>query len=266
MNDVLGRILQHKQEEILRLRKRYSPTALRERAAAAGPVRGFKAALSKTVAAGRPAVIAEIKKASPSKGLIRADFEPARIARQYAAGGAAALSVLTDRAFFQGAGEDLTDARAACELPALRKDFLIDPLQIAEARALAADAVLLIAAALSAAQMNGLAACAREFGLEVLVEIHGAGELDAVLAADLLPQALLGINNRDLRSFETRLATTLELLPHLPAGCEVVSESGIAAAADIARLRTAGVQRFLVGESLLREDDPGVALRRLIGG
>jgi indole-3-glycerol phosphate synthase len=172
--------------------------------------------------------------------------------------------VLTDERFFQGHADHLVAARAACALPVIRKDFLIDPLQVLEARALGADCVLLIAAALSAVQLAELHACARECGLDVLVEIHDAAELAQVLGADLRGDYLLGINNRSLRTFETRLETTLELLPHLPAGMDVVTESGIASAADVARMRAAGVQRFLVGESLMRQPDPGVALQALL--
>ncbi|MBX6421227.1 MAG: indole-3-glycerol phosphate synthase TrpC [Nevskia sp.] len=264
MSDLLERILERKREEAAALRRRYSPNALAELARAAEPPRGFQAALARGVAAGGAAVIAEIKKASPSKGLIRADFRPGWIAEQYAAGGAACLSVLTDREFFQGANDDLSEARRACALPALRKDFMIAPLQIVESRAIGADAVLLIAAALSVMQMNELAACAAELGLDVLVEIHDAAELETVLQAQLLPGALLGINNRNLRSFETRLETTLELLPRLPAGCTVVAESGLATRADLERLAQAGVRRYLIGESLMRQANPGAALRALL--
>jgi len=264
VSDILEKILDHKRDEITKLRKAYSENALRERAAEADAPRGFRAALTRTVAAGTAAVIAEIKKASPSKGLIREDFDPAWIACEYAGGGAACLSVLTDRDFFQGANEYLQAARTACTLPAIRKDFMITPLQIVEARAIGADAILLIAAALSPAQMNELAACAGELGLDVLVEIHNAEELSAVHAARLLPQALLGINNRNLRSFETRLETTLDLLPMLPSHCEVVTESGIGSSDDIKRMRDAGVHRFLVGESLMRQPSPGDALRALL--
>jgi indole-3-glycerol phosphate synthase len=264
MSDLLERILERKREELVALRKRYSPQALEELARVAPPARGLKRRLAQTVAAGRPAVIAEIKRASPSKGLIRADFDPAALARAYQDGGASALSVLTDRAFFQGAPDHLQTARAAVTLPVLRKDFLIDPLQVLEARALGADAVLLIAQALSAERLRELAACARAWALDVLVEIHHADELERVLAAELLPAALLGINNRNLRTFETRLETTLELLPRLPAHCEVVAESGLATRTDLSRLAHAGVRRYLIGESLMRQPDPGAALRALI--
>lgn len=264
MTDILTTILARKREEVAALYKRYSEQALRDEAEACGAVRGFRQALGRIAAEGRAAVIAEIKKASPSRGLIRTDFNPTALALAYQRGGAACLSILTDRDFFQGAPEYLVQARAACRLPALRKDFIVDTLQVFEARALGADCVLLIAAALSAAQMNELSACAGETGMDVLVEIHNAGELEAVQAAQLLPQALLGINNRNLRTFETRLETTLGLLPALPAGTEVVTESGIATAADVRRMRNAGVHRFLVGESLMRQPDPGAALAALV--
>jgi indole-3-glycerol phosphate synthase len=261
--DILARILAVKQEEIAALRRRRSAAQLREQAAAQPPVRGFIAALDRVVADGQAGVIAEIKKASPSKGLIRADFDPAWLAQEYASGGAACLSVLTDQRFFQGHDDCLVAARAACTLPVIRKDFLVDPLQLVEARAIGADCVLLIAACLSGAQLQELHACARELTLDVLVEIHDGAELDQVLRADLREGWLLGINNRNLRSFETRLETTLELLPRLPAGTRVVTESGIATPADVARLRAAGVHRFLIGESLMRQPRPGAALRAL---
>jgi indole-3-glycerol phosphate synthase len=260
--DVLGRILAHKGQEVATLRKKFSPQALQDLAAVQSAPRGFAARL-RAVASGGPAVIAEIKKASPSRGLIRANFDPAWLAQDYAQGGAACLSVLTDERFFLGSAEHLGQARAACALPVLRKDFTVDALQVFEARALGADAILLIAAALSAAQMNELAAAAAAQGLDVLVEIHSHAELEQVQRAGM-PGALLGINNRDLRTFETRLETTLELLPHVPPGMDVVTESGIAAADDVRRMQAAGVQRFLVGESLMRAESPGAALRALL--
>ncbi|TXH06375.1 MAG: indole-3-glycerol phosphate synthase TrpC [Nevskiaceae bacterium] len=264
MSDILEKILAVKCDEIAALKRRASLAALREQALARGAARGFARALHDKVAAGGAGVIAEIKKASPSKGLIRADFEPAWIAREYEQGGAACLSVLTDRQFFQGHDDFLKAARAACALPVIRKDFLIDVHQVVEARAIGADCVLLIAAALSKAQLNELHGCARESGLDVLVEIHDRAELGQVLDAGLGRDWLLGINNRNLRTFETRLETTLDLLPLLPAGCEVVTESGIGAPADVARMRAAGVQRFLIGESLMRQPRPGAALAALI--
>lgn len=262
--DILERILAVKREEIAALRCRASAAQLHEQAAGQAPVRGFIAALERVVAAGRAGVIAEIKKASPSKGLIRADFDPAWLAQDYASGGAACLSVLTDERFFQGHKEALVAARAACTLPVIRKDFLVDPLQIIEARAMGADCVLLIAACLSGTQLRELHACAREQALDVLVEIHDGAELDQVMHADLRDGWLLGINNRNLRSFETRLETTLELLPRLPPQTAVVTESGIATPADVARMRAAGVHRFLIGESLMRQPRPGAALSALL--
>jgi indole-3-glycerol phosphate synthase len=262
--DILEKILSVKRDEITSLRARTSEAALRAQAVGADPPRGFIETLRRKVAGGEAGVIAEIKKASPSKGLIRADFDPPWLAREYESGGAACLSVLTDERFFQGANDYLIAARAACALPVIRKDFLIDAMQIIEARAIGADCVLLIAAALSIAQMGELAACAWELGLDVLVEIHDGVELDAVLRSGILPRALLGINNRNLRTFETTLATTLDLLPSLPAGCEVVTESGIGTVTDVTLLRKAGVHRFLIGESLMRQPRPGEALRRLM--
>jgi len=266
MADVLDRILAVKREEIALLKRRYSAASLRDLAAAQSAPRGFCNALRAKVAGGDAGVIAEIKKASPSKGLIRADFDPAWLAGEYVQGGAACLSVLTDEQFFQGHNDYLAAARDACALPVIRKDFLIDELQVLQARALGADCVLLIAAALSPQRLADLQACAQASGMDVLVEIHDAVELEQLLQAGLRNGYLLGINNRNLRTFATRLETTLELLPHLPAGAEVVTESGISAPADVARMRAAGVQRFLIGESLMRQPSPGAALRELLQG
>ena len=262
--DILDAILERKREEIAALRKRHTMTTLNEMAQAQSAPRGFIRALTAKVQAGGAGVIAEIKKASPSKGLIRADFDPAWIAREYEQGGAACLSVLTDEQFFQGHNDYLVAARAATALPVIRKDFLVDALQIAEARAIGGDCVLLIAAALSKMQMAELHACALEHGLDVLIEVHDGKELDQVMSAGLKGPWLLGINNRNLRTFETRLETTLDLLAGLPLGCEVVTESGIGSPTDVQRMRTAGVQRFLVGESLMRQPSPGAALKSLI--
>lgn len=262
--DVLDRILTRKRDEIALLNRRYARSALEDLARRTDAPRGFIAALTAAVSAGRAGVIAEIKRASPSKGLIRTDFDPAWIAREYAQGGAACLSVLTDEQFFQGHNAFLVQARAACDLPVIRKDFLIDEMQIVEARAIGADCVLLIAAALPPERLRALHACARAWALDVLVEVHDGAELDQVLAAGLGDGWLLGINNRNLRTFETRLETTLDLLPRLPAGLEVVTESGISTPAEVARMRAAGVQRFLIGESLMRQDRPGEALRALL--
>ena len=259
--DILERILARKREELEAARAAVPLAEMQRRAAAAPAPRDFVGALRAKIAAGRPAVIAEIKKASPSKGLLRADFDPAAIARGYEAGGAACLSVLTDRDFFQGAPEHLAQARAACALPVLRKDFVTEPYQVFEARALGADCILLIAAALARQDMQGLEASARSLGMAVLVEVHDGEELDAALS---LRTPLLGINNRDLRSFETRLETTLELLPRVPGGKIVVTESGIKGRSEVAMLMGRGVPGFLVGEAFMRAPDPGKALQELI--
>ena len=257
MADILARILARKRAEVEAARAAVPLVEMQRRAAAAPPPRDFVGALRAKVAAGRPAVIAEVKKASPSRGLLRADFDPAAIARGYEAGGAACLSGLTDRDFFQGAPEHLAQARSACALPVLRKDFVTEPYQVFESRALGADCILLIAAALARQDMQGLEASARLLGMAVLVEVHDAGELEAALTLQTL---LLGINNRDLRSFETRLETTLDLLPRVPEGKIVVAESGIRGHADVSMLRGRGVPAFLVGEALMRAQDPGKAL------
>ena len=235
---------------------------LSERVQAAPEPRGFVAALRREIEAGRPAVIAEIKKASPSKGLLRADFHPAQIARSYAEHGATCLSVLTDVEFFQGADDFLVQARAACALPVLRKDFIVDPYQVYEARVMGADCILLIVAALGDAQLLELNALAHELHLDVLVEVHDGTELERALT---LNTPLIGINNRNLRTFETRLQTTLELLPQIPDDCLVVTESGIHTPADVALMRQHGVHAFLIGEAFMRAPDPGVALGRLFG-
>ena len=258
--DVLLRIIRHKAREVAERAERSPLRVLAERAEAQDPPRGFAAALRSRIEAGEPAVIAELKKASPSKGVLREDFEPEAIARGYAEGGAAALSVLTDEAFFQGADRHLVDARSASGLPVLRKDFTIDAWQVWEARALGADCILLIVAALGDAQLNELAALATHLGMDVLVEVHDAPELER--AAHLEP-LLLGINNRDLRTFDTTLDTTLNLLDRIPAGRTVVTESGIHTRADVARMRAAGVHGFLVGEAFMRAGHPGAKLREL---
>jgi indole-3-glycerol phosphate synthase len=260
VTDILERIVAVKREEIAAARARRSVASLRDEAAARRDLRGFEAALRTRIAGGHAAVIAEVKKASPSKGLLREHFVPAEIAASYARHGAACLSVLTDERFFQGSAADLQQARGACALPVLRKDFIVDEYQVAEARALGADCILLIAACLGDAQLAELESCARSYGMDVLVEVHDGAELDRALR---LRTPLLGINNRNLRSFEVTLATTLELLPALPPGHLVVTESGIAAAADVQRLRAAGVHAFLVGEAFMRAADPGAALAAL---
>jgi len=262
MPDVLERILATKADEIAAAKRARPVREVEAAARAAAPPRDFTGALRKKIAAGRPAVIAEIKKASPSRGVLRADFDPPAIAASYAAGGAACLSVLTDRTYFQGAPEYLTAAREACTLPVLRKDFIVDEYQVAEARALGADAVLLIVAALDDARLAAFEACARSLDMAVLVEVHDAAELDRALG---LATPLVGINNRNLRTFEVSLATTLDLLPRVPAGKLVVTESGILAPADVAAMRAGGVHAFLVGEAFMRAADPGAALAALFG-
>jgi indole-3-glycerol phosphate synthase len=265
MSTILDTILRRKGEEVAERRKRVSEADLRSRAAAMPPARGFAAALDARVAAGAAAVIAEVKKASPSKGVIRADFDPAAIARSYEAGGAACLSVLTDADFFQGSEAFLQQARAACALPVLRKDFTVDPYQVAEARAIGADCILLIVAALDDARLHDLAAQAMALGMDVLVESHDAAELERALRVPAIAgrAPIMGVNNRDLRTFEVSLDTSIRLHAMLPPGRRLVSESGIATPADVGRLRAAGIDAFLVGEAFMREADPGAALRRL---
>jgi indole-3-glycerol phosphate synthase len=261
--DVLQRILARKAEEIAERRRRRTLAALEaELPENGGNAAWFHAAMMSRVAAGGPAVIAEVKRASPSKGVIREQFEPAQIAAQYEKGGATCLSVLTDRDFFQGDERFLAEARQACALPMLRKDFTVDPYQVAEARWIGADAILLIVAALSDAQLSELCAAAQHYGLDVLVEVHDADELARALA---LPTPLLGINNRNLRDFSTSLDTTLNLLPAIPDDKLVVTESAIHTHADVEVMRGAGVQAFLVGEAFMRAPDPGVALAALFG-
>ena len=260
MSTILDTILARKQEEVAERRERVSLFELKARIASAPPVRGFAAAVEAKIAAGLPAVIAEVKKASPSKGVIRADFDPAAIARSYEAGGAACLSVLTDVDFFRGSDAYLQQARAACSLPVLRKDFIVDAYQLHEARVLGADCVLLIAAALDDAQLSEFAFIAGELGMDVLVEVHDLDELERSLP---LPARLLGINNRNLKTFEVSLQNTLGLKPMVPADRVLVTESGILAPADVALMRDAGVHAFLVGEAFMRQPDPGAALQAL---
>jgi indole-3-glycerol phosphate synthase len=260
MSDILRKILATKAKEVAAARVKRPPEAIEADARTASPPRDFVGALRTRISAGNPAVIAEIKKASPSRGVLRPIFDPAAIARRYEAGGAACLSVLTDREYFQGACEHLVAARAACSLPVLRKDFVVDEYQIAEARAIGADCVLLIVAALDDARLAALERCATGYGMAVLAEVHDARELERALA---LATPLIGINNRDLRTFEVKLETTLELLPRVPPGRIVITESGIVSKADVARMRMAGVQAFLVGEAFMRAADPGAALTAL---
>ncbi|MBK8524543.1 MAG: indole-3-glycerol phosphate synthase TrpC [Betaproteobacteria bacterium] len=260
MSDILKKILATKHEEVAAARSVKPLSALRAEAGIQALARDFAGALQSRVAAGRAAVIAEIKKASPSKGVLRADFRPAEIAASYEKHGAACLSVLTDRQFFQGAPEYLQAARAACALPVLRKDFLVDPYQVYEARAMGADAILLIVSALSLPQMQEFEAIAYSLGMSVLVEVHDAAELEQALQ---LKTPLVGINNRNLRTFEVSLQNTLDLLPQIPQGKLVVTESGILAPADVALMRQHAVNAFLVGEAFMRAPEPGVALASL---
>ena len=260
MSDILNRILARKAEEIEQ-RSRIRPLdELRTRAMQQAPARGFVRAIQRELDAGNAAVIAEVKKASPSKGLIRKDFNPAAIARSYEAGGAACLSVLTDVDFFQGSNAYLTEARAACALPVIRKDFIIDPYQVYEARMIGADAILLIVAALEDGPMIEMANLAHELGMDVLVEVHDIDELERALQTDC---QLIGVNNRNLRTFEVSLDTSLELKAAMPADRIMVTESGIASRDDVTRMRSAGIHTFLVGESFMRQPDPGAALQAM---
>lgn len=257
---ILRQILERKVEEVAQRHREVSLGALEARITEQSRPRGFAAALADNVSHRCPAVIAEVKKASPSKGVIREDFQPAQIAASYSAGGACCLSVLTDIDFFQGADEYLQAARAACELPVLRKDFTVDPYQVVEARAIGADAILLIVAALEDAQMVELSQTAVELGLDVLVEVHNRDELERSLE---LPTPLIGINNRDLHTFDTALETTLDLLAHIPDDRLVVTESGIHTEEDVARMLEHDVLAFLVGEAFMRSPEPGERLKAL---
>lgn len=258
MDDILRKIMAHKHEEVALAKAACSLQQMRDTAQQAGKPRDFVAALRQRIENKQPAVIAEVKKASPSKGVIRPDFDPAAIAASYAQHGAACLSVLTDQEFFQGSPEYLKQARAACDLPVLRKDFLFDVYQVYQARAMQADAILLIVASLDDEQLQVLENCAMELGMAVLVEVHDAQELQRALK---LKTPLIGINNRDLRSFKVSLETTLNLLPQVPDDRLVITESGILNASDMCRMMvTGGVYGFLIGEAFMREPDPGVAL------
>lgn len=260
--DILRRILARKAEEVDARNRRVSLQELGKRVASADPPRGFAGSLQRRIAAGRPAVIAEIKKASPSRGVLREDFDPAYIAASYARAGATCLSVLTDVDFFKGDDSYLQQARAACSLPVLRKDFVIDPYQVYEARALGADCVLLIVAALGEAMLGELYQLAVHLGMDALIEVHDRQELDRALA---IPAPMIGINNRDLHSFETRLDVTLGFLDQITDGRIVVTESGIHTAADVALMRARGVDAFLVGEAFMKSADPGEKLVELFG-
>jgi indole-3-glycerol phosphate synthase len=266
MSDILNKILAVKADEVAAAKKYRDLASLRREVEgdldARRGVRGFEASLRGNIAKGRAGVIAEVKKASPSKGVLREDFRPADIAASYETHGASCLSVLTDLNFFQGAPDYLRQARAACALPVLRKDFMVDMYQVYEARAMGADAILLIVSALDHGLMAELEACAQELGMDVLVEVHDGDELDAALR---LRTRLVGVNNRNLRTFETSLETTIGLLPRIPGDKLVVTESGILAPADVKRMRDANVHAFLVGEAFMRAADPGVELQRLFG-
>jgi indole-3-glycerol phosphate synthase len=263
VSDVLTKILAAKRQEVAQSRQRVPLEEVKRLAAAASPPRGFERSLRRKIAAGSPAVIAEIKRASPSRGLIRADFDPGRIAASYERNGAACLSVLTDRQFFGGSAADLQAARAACSLPVLRKDFMVDEYQMYEARSWGADCILLIMDAAPDAELHALEAVARSLGMDVLVESHDAGQLARALALDT---ALIGINNRDLKTFETRLETTLSMVDRVPAGKLLIAESGIASPADVARLAEAKVSAYLVGSAFMIAADPGSELKRVFFG
>ena len=260
MSDILDKIVAVKRQEVAAALARKPLAAMRADAESRVLTRDFVGAMRAKIAAGLPAVIAEVKKASPSKGILRPDFIPADIAQSYAEHGAACLSVLTDQQFFQGSIDYLKQARASCDLPVLRKDFMVDPYQVYEARAMGADCILLIAACLDDAQMQNLEALAMSLDMAVLVEVHDGAELQRALQ---LKTPLLGINNRNLKTFDVSLDTTLGLIKDVPAGHLLVTESGISTVADVQRMRAAGVQAFLVGEVLMRADEPGQALAEL---
>ena len=263
MKDVLTRIMADKADEVGRAKKRVTLAALEQDIAKATPARGFIKALSAQTARKAPAIIAEMKRASPSRGVLRGDLDPALVARSYEAAGAAALSVLTDESYFRGSALDLVTARAACRLPVLRKDFMLDPYQIAESRAMGADCVLLIVAALTEARLHELYAASVAYGLDALIEIHDAQELAIALR---LPGGVIGINNRDLQTFATSIDTTIDLMSGVPSGRLVVSESGIANRQDVMRLKGVGVAGFLVGEAFMVVQDPGERLIQLFEG
>ncbi|PCJ17650.1 MAG: indole-3-glycerol-phosphate synthase [Gammaproteobacteria bacterium] len=257
---ILKKILARKEQEVIERRQTLPLSELENRAKAQAACRGFICELEANIKRGQPGVIAEIKKASPSKGVIRENFDPVAIAQEYQQAGASCLSILTDKDFFQGDESYLIDARAACTLPVLRKDFLVDPYQVVESRALGADCVLLIVAALDQGLMTELASCATQLGMDLLIEVHDQQELEQAL---LLPTGLIGINNRDLHTFETRLETTYELLSGIPEDRTVVTESGIHSKKDIVEMQAKGVNSFLVGEAFMRAEHPGQELQRL---
>jgi len=263
VSDILQKILATKRREVEAARGEVPMAELERRAREASPPRGFAAALQARVAEGKPAVIAEIKRASPSKGLIRADFDPARIAASYAANGAACLSVLTDREYFGGSREDLQAARGACALPVIRKDFIVDAYQVVESRAWGADCILLIVDAVPDESLARLESLAMSLGMDVLVESHDGGQLERALR---LATPLVGVNNRDLRTFEVRLETTLSLLGRVPEGKLLVTESGIETPEDVKRLRAKKVSAYLVGGAFMAAEDPGRELSRLFSG
>ena len=260
MSDILNKIIATKHDELAALMRAKPLSAMRAEAEARQDVRDFAAAIEGEIAAGKCAVIAEVKKASPSKGVLRENFVPADIATSYEAGGAACLSVLTDAPYFQGCAAYLQAARAACNLPVIRKDFIVDAYQVYEARAMGADCILLIVGALELHQMQALEMLAHELSMAVLVESHDAAELDAALT---LKTSLIGINNRDLRTFNVSLSTTINLLAKIPAGKRIITESGILTNADVAHMRLHGVHAYLVGEAFMRAPDPGAALAAL---
>ena len=260
MSDILNKIIATKHDEIAALMRAKPLSAVRAEAEANADIRDFVAAIEAKIAGGSSAVIAEVKKASPSKGILRENFDPAAIAMSYESGGAACLSVLTDAPYFQGSVEYLQRARAACNLPVIRKDFIVDAYQVYEARAMGADCILLIVGALELHQMQALEALALELGMAVLVESHDARELEAALT---LKTPLIGINNRDLRTFNVSLSTTTDLLARIPTGKRVITESGILASEDVAHMRSHGVHAYLVGEAFMRAPDPGAALATL---
>lgn len=260
---ILDEIIAHKATEVAAASKRVSLSELEAQLEMAGQLRGFEAAMKQRVTQQQPAVIAEIKKASPSKGLIREDFDPQVHAIDYAEHGATCLSILTDERYFRGADSYMKQARAACSLPVIRKDFMIDPYQIVQSRVLGADCILLIVAALQDSQLKELAACANEISIDILVEVHNREELDRALELDT---KLVGINNRDLHSFTTSLETTLELAKHIPDDRMVITESGINSADDVRLMIENGIYGFLVGESLMRDPQPGQKLKQLFAG